>query len=70
MATKVTNTKKKAIDAARDIARNQGSELIIHDKDGKIRSKDSHGRDLFPKRLVTKKGETDTQSAPDPRPYL
>ncbi|MNC78196.1 hypothetical protein D3C75_1303550 [compost metagenome] len=47
-ATKITDTKKDAVDAARTIAKNQGSELIIHGKDGKIQSKDSHGKDPFP----------------------
>lgn len=47
-ATKVTSTKKEATDAARQISRNQGSELIIHNRDGRISSRDSHGRDPFP----------------------
>lgn len=47
-ATKVTDTKAEAVDAAREIARNQGSELVIHGKDGKIQSKDSHGKDPYP----------------------
>lgn len=47
-ATKITSTKQEAINAARTIAKNQGSELIIHGKDGKIQSKDSHGRDPYP----------------------
>lgn len=44
-ATKVTPTQKAAIDAAREIAKNQGSELLIHGRNGKIREKDSHGND-------------------------
>lgn len=47
-ATKHTATKTEAIKVARDIARNQGSELIIHDKNSKIQSRDSHGKDPFP----------------------
>ena len=47
-ATVITDTQKEAIDIAREIARNQGSELIIHGKDGRIREKDSHGNDPFP----------------------
>lgn len=43
-----TNTKKEAIDIARKISQNQGSELYIHGKDGKIQQKDSHGNDPFP----------------------
>jgi len=38
-------TKKEAEDRARTISRNQGSELVIHNKDGKISRKDSHGND-------------------------
>jgi hypothetical protein len=34
--------------AGRDISRNQGTEFYIHDKDGKIQRKDSHGNDPFP----------------------
>ena len=49
-ATKTTATKKEAIDTARDISRNQGSELVIHGKNGRIQSKDSHGKDPFPPR--------------------
>lgn len=49
-ATKITETKAEAVDIARNISRNQGSELIIHDKHGKIQQKDSHGRDPFPPR--------------------
>lgn len=49
-ATKTTRTKQEAIDIARKIAINQESELIIHGKDGKIQSKDSHGNDPFPPR--------------------
>lgn len=47
-ATVITDTKQEAIDAARTIASNQGTELVIHGKDGKIQSKDSHGKDPYP----------------------
>lgn len=47
-ATVRTSTQKEAIDRAREISRNQGSELIIHRPDGRIREKDSHGNDPFP----------------------
>ena len=49
-ATVRTSTQKEAIDRARDISRNQGSELVIHRLNGMIRDKDSHGRDPFPPR--------------------
>lgn len=49
-ATVRTSTQKEAIDRARVISRNQGSELVIHRPNGVIRDKDSHGRDPFPPR--------------------
>ena len=48
--SKATSTQKEAIDRARAISRNQGSELVIHRLNGMIRDKDSHGRDPFPPR--------------------
>lgn len=47
-ATSVHDTQRQAIGAARDIARKQQSELVIHRRDGRIRDKDSHGNDPFP----------------------
>jgi hypothetical protein len=41
-------TQKEAINRAREISQNQGSELFIHGKDGQIRSRDSHGNDPYP----------------------
>ena len=46
-ASKVVSTQKEAIDVARQIARNQGSDVVIHGRDGKIRDKDSYGNDPF-----------------------
>lgn len=42
------NTQKEAIDAARNIAQNQKSELIIQGQNGKIREKNSYGNDSSP----------------------
>lgn len=47
-ATSMHETQKQAVDAAREIARNQKSELVIHRPDGRIRDKDSFGKDPFP----------------------
>jgi len=47
-ATKVIDTQKEAISIAREIAKNQGSELFIHGKNGQIRERDSYGNDPFP----------------------
>lgn len=43
-----TDTKKDALDKGRSISKNQGSEFIIHGKDGKIQKSDSHGNDPCP----------------------
>lgn len=45
-----TITKTDAISKGRAISKNQGTEFVIHNKDGKIASKDSHGNDSFPPR--------------------
>lgn len=47
-ATKVAPTQREAIDVARNIARNQHSELLIHGENGRIRARDSYGNDPFP----------------------
>lgn len=40
--------KQDAVDYARNISRNQESELVIHKKDGTIQNPDSHGGDPCP----------------------
>jgi uncharacterized protein YdaT len=47
-ATSVHDTQQQAFDVARQIARNQQSELVIHRPDGRIRDKNSYGHDPFP----------------------
>lgn len=47
-ASSVHETQRDAIDRAREIARNQGTELFIHRRDGRIRERDSHGNDPYP----------------------
>lgn len=47
-ATKVTRTQQEAIEVAKEIAKNQQSELVIHGTDGRIRDKDSFGPDPNP----------------------
>ena len=49
-ATRVADTQQRALTIARRIARNQGGDVVIHGRDGKIRDKDSYGRDPFPPR--------------------
>ena len=48
LVTKITRTQREAIDIAREIARNQESELLIHRPNGQIRDRDSYGNDPYP----------------------
>ncbi len=41
-------TQREAIETARDRARNERSEVVIHRRDGTIRDKDSYGNDPCP----------------------
>jgi Uncharacterized protein conserved in bacteria (DUF2188) len=47
-ATSLHDTQKQAIEAARSIAINQKSELIIQNKHSQIREKNSYGNDESP----------------------
>lgn len=47
-ASSVHSTQQDAIDRGREMARNQGTELLIHGRDGRIRERDSHGHDPYP----------------------
>lgn len=49
-ASSLHNTQADAIEAGRDIARNNRSELVIHDRQNLIRDKDSYGNDPHPPR--------------------
>lgn len=42
------NTQRAAIDIARQQARRNESEFVIHNQQGQIRDKDSHGQDPKP----------------------
>ena len=44
-ATSTFETQGEAIQEGRKIARNQGTELFIHGRDGRIRERDSYGND-------------------------
>lgn len=46
--TRMFETQREAISAAREIARNQRTELYIHGRDGLIRERESYGNDPFP----------------------
>jgi uncharacterized protein (DUF433 family) len=45
-----TPTQREAIERAREIARNQGADVLIHGRDGQIRTRNSYGNDPQPPR--------------------
>ena len=49
-ASSLHDTQRDAIEAGRGIAINNGSELVIHDRNNLIRDKDSFGNDPNPPR--------------------
>ena len=46
--TSLHRTQQEAFEAAREIAKNQKSEVFIHDENGKIRERNTYGNDPFP----------------------
>ncbi len=46
--TETFGTQREAIARAREIAKNQGTELYIHGRNGRIRQRDSYGHDSYP----------------------
>ena len=46
--TSTFDRQSDAIATARQISRNQHSELFIHGRNGQIRERDSHGKEPFP----------------------
>lgn len=46
-ASKHFDNKEEAVAYGRKVSRNQGSEFVIHRRDGTIERKDSHGKDPF-----------------------
>lgn len=47
-ASSVHRTQEQAVDAGRSVTQNQGTELVIHGRNGQIRESDSHGNDPHP----------------------
>jgi hypothetical protein len=47
-ATSTHPTQREAIQAAREIAQNQQAELLIHNREGQIRERNSYGSDPHP----------------------
>ena len=46
--TKVLETQRAAIETARGIAINQGSEMFVHGRNGQIRERNTYGPDNCP----------------------
>ncbi|MFG1375571.1 DUF2188 domain-containing protein [Xanthobacter autotrophicus] len=47
-ASATYDTQTEAIERARQLAKNESTELYIHGRDGRIRERSSYGRDTFP----------------------
>lgn len=47
-ASALFETKQNAVERARELSSLQHTELVIHNRDGKIAGKDSHGNDPHP----------------------
>lgn len=46
--TKIFSKQSQAVNFARNIARNKGSELFIHSREGRIRERNTYGKDNSP----------------------
>lgn len=49
-ASSIHDTQREAIGAAREAAIRQGSEMLIHGQNGRIRERNTYGHDPFPPR--------------------
>ena len=47
-ATSIHRTQREAVEAARKIARSQNGELVIHGRNGRVRSRDSYATNSLP----------------------
>jgi len=47
-ASKVCSTQRECISYGKNLAKKSGAELCIHDRQGRIREKNSYGNDPFP----------------------
>lgn len=46
--TKIFSKQSDAIEHAKDIAKNNNSELFIHSRNGRIRERNTYGKDTYP----------------------
>jgi hypothetical protein len=49
-ASATFSTKPEAVQRGREIAKNQGTELYIHGRDGRIQTRNSYGSDPYPQK--------------------
>lgn len=47
-AANVVSTQQEAIDIARERAKRDGGELYVHGRDGRIRERNTYGKDPYP----------------------
>ena len=47
-ASRVVNTQGEAIEIAREQAKRSGGEMYIHGRDGRIRERNTYGKDPYP----------------------
>lgn len=47
-ASRVVDTQKEAIEIARERAKREGGEMYVHGRDGRIRERNTYGKDPFP----------------------
>ncbi len=47
-ATSIHSSQREAIETARKLAKTSGTQLVVHGRDGRIRSRDSYGADPLP----------------------
>ena len=47
-ASSISKTQSNAIHVAKELAKRNQSELLIHGKDGQIRERNSYGKDPYP----------------------
>lgn len=47
-ASSIHGTQRAAIIAAREAAMRQGSEMLVHSEDGRIRERNTYGKDPYP----------------------
>jgi len=66
-ATSLHNSQREAVEAARKLAKEAATQLVIHGRDGRIRERDSYGSDPLPPKQPRKVLYPDTKTLTDRR---